>query len=244
MNTRSLRLAMWSGPRNISTAMMRSWGNRADTFVSDEPLYAHYLAHTRKPHPGADEIIARYETDWRQVVAQLTGPIPGGKTIWFQKHMTHHLLPHLELDWIDRLTNCFLIRDPREMLISLLRVFPEANLADTGLRQQVCLFERVRAATGKTPPVLDSRDVLRNPRGELSKLCAAAGVELTEAMLHWPAGRRETDGIWAKHWYGRVEQTTGFEPPLSRDDPVPEARKDLLKECEELYRTLYQHRLK
>ncbi len=115
MNTRSLRLAMWSGPRNISTAMMRSWGNRADTFVSDEPLYAHYLAHTRKPHPGADEIIARYETDWRQVVAQLTGPIPGGKTIWFQKHMTHHLLPHLELDWIDRLTNCFLIRDPREI---------------------------------------------------------------------------------------------------------------------------------
>ncbi len=244
MNTRSLRLAMWSGPRNISTAMMRSWGNRADTFVSDEPLYAHYLAHTRKAHPGADEIIARYETDWRQVVAQLTGPIPGGKTIWFQKHMTHHLLPHLELDWIDRLTNCFLIRDPREMLISLLRVFPEANLADTGLRQQVSLFERVRAAGGKTPPVLDSRDVLRNPRGELSKLCAAVGVELTEAMLHWPAGRRETDGIWAKHWYGRVEQTTGFEPPLFRDDPVPEERKELLKECEDLYRTLHQHRLK
>jgi hypothetical protein len=244
MNTRSLRLAMWSGPRNISTAMMRSWGNRADTFVSDEPLYAHYLAHTRKAHPGADEIIACGETDWRQVVAQLTGPIPGGKTIWFQKHMTHHLLPHLELDWIDRLTNCFLIRDPREMLTSLLRVFPEANLADTGLRQQVSLFERVRAATGKTPPVLDSRDVLRNPRGELSKLCATVGVELTEAMLHWPAGRRHTDGIWAKHWYGRVEQTTGFEPPLSRDDPVPEERKELLKECEELYRTLYQHRLK
>ena len=244
MHTRSLRLAMWSGPRNISTAMMRSWGNRADTFVSDEPLYAHYLAHTRKPHPGADEIIARYETDWRRVVAQLTGPIPGGKTIWFQKHMTHHLLPHLELDWIDRLTNCFLIRDPREMLTSLLRVFPEANLADTGLRQQVSLFERVRAATGKTPPVLDARDVLGNPRFELSKLCAAVGVELTEAMLHWPPGRRDTDGIWAKHWYGRVEQTTGFEPPLSRDDPVPEDRKELLKECEELYRTLHQHRLK
>ena len=158
MKAASKRIAMWSGPRNISTALMRSWGSRPDSFVTDEPLYAHYLNETHAPHPGADEVIAHGETDWRKVVAYLTGPIPGGKSIWFQKHMSHHLLPHLELAWLDDVINCFLIRDPRAMLTSLIAVTPHPQLPDTGLPQQVQLFERMRQRTGETPPVIDSRD--------------------------------------------------------------------------------------
>jgi hypothetical protein len=239
----SIRIAMWSGPRNISTAMMRAWGNRPDTFVSDEPFYAHYLEQTHAPHPGADEVIAHGETDWRKVVAHITGPIPLGKGIWFQKQMSHHLLPHIEMDWLDQLCNCFLIREPGAMLASLAKVTPNPNLPDTGLPQQVQLFDSVKRRTGKTPPVVDSRDVLENPRGLLSRLCAAVGVEFADSMLHWPPGPRETDGVWAKHWYAAVEKTTGFQPPREKNEPLPPRFNGLLQECEALYRQLYQDRL-
>src|SRR5437868_11779478 len=138
------RIAMWSGPRNISTALMRSWGNRPDTFVADEPLYAHYLKTTGLPHPGAAEVIASQEADWRKVAAWLTGPVPEGKRIWYQKHMAHHLLPDIDGEWLAALTHCFLIRNPEDMLPSLLRFLPGAGLRDTGLPQQIALFERVR----------------------------------------------------------------------------------------------------
>ena len=243
MNLNPLRLAMWSGPRNISTAMMRAWENRPDTFVTDEPLYAHYLKESRAPHPGADQVIAHYENDWRKVVAWLTGPVPDGKAIWFQKHMSHHLLPNLELDWLDRLTNCFLIREPREMLTSLIAITPNPSLPDTGLPQQVKLFERGRAKTGTTPPVVDSRDLQDNPRSVLAKLCVAVGVEFTDAMLHWPPGPRATDGIWARHWYASVEKTTTFQPYKPKDVEVPPQFTGLLKDCEALYAQLHPHRI-
>src|SRR4051812_20432340 len=146
---------MWSGPRNISTAMLRSWGNRPDTFVCDEPLYAHYLLRTGAPHPGAEEVIRWHETDWRQVVAWLTGDVPGGKAIFYQKHMTHHLLPEIDRGWLDRVRNAFLLRAPRAVLTSLARVLPEPRLEDTGLPQQLELFELVRRRTGRVPPVVD-----------------------------------------------------------------------------------------
>ena len=237
------RIAMWSGPRNISTAMMRAWENRPDTFVTDEPLYAHYLKETGAPHPDADEVIAAGETDWRKVVAFLTGPIPEGKSVWFQKQMSHHLLPHIELEWVERLTNGFLIREPREMLASLIAVTPQPKLSDTGLPQQVKLFEWLRKRTGKTPPVVDARDVLENPADLLTKLCAAVGVEFTDAMLSWPPGTRKTDGVWAKHWYAIVEQTTGFGRYQPKAKPVPAAFSGLLEECETLYQKLHAHRL-
>ncbi len=237
------RIAMWSGPRNISTAMMRAWENRPDTFVTDEPLYAHYLKETGAPHPGAAEVIAAGETDWRKMVAFLTGPIPEGKSVWFQKQMSHHLLPHIELDWVEKLTNGFLIREPREMLTSLIAVTPRPKLHDTGLPQQVKLFEWLQARTGKTPPVVDARDVLENPRGLLTKLCAASGVEFTGAMLSWPPGPRKTDGVWARHWYASVEQTTGFGHYQPKAKPVPAAFRGLLEECETLYQKLHAHRL-
>ena len=238
-----MRIAMWSGPRNISTALMRSWGNRPDTVVCDEPLYAHYLLRTGIRHPGAEEVVRCHEPDWREVVAWLTGPLPEGKAVFYQKHMAHHLLPEIERDWLAALTHCFLIRDPREMLPSLARIFPEAGLPDTGLPQQVELFEAERASTGAVPPVLDARDVLQDPRGVLGRLCKVLGVPFTEAMLSWPPGGRDTDGVWAKHWYGAVEETTGFQPYLPKREPLLPELNELYFQCLPLYRRLYVHRL-
>ncbi len=241
-----LYLAMWSGPRNISTALMRSWDSRADTVVIDEPLYAHYLTHSpyRDQHPGADEVIAAYETDWRTVAQMLTSTIPAGKAIFYQKHMTHHLLPQIDLAWTDALTNCFLIREPSAMLISLDQVIPDPELDQTGLTQQWALFERARQRTGTTPPVIDAADVLQNPRRTLSLLCDAVGVPFDEAMLAWAAGKRATDGVWAKYWYATVEQSTGFAPYQPRSEPIPERLRARWDACNALYQRLYQHRLR
>lgn len=238
-----LRLAMWSGPRNISTAMMRSWGNRSDTVVSDEPLYAHYLKQTGLDHPGREEVIACHETDWRKVVNWLTGPIPDGKSVFYQKHMSHHLLPDVDRGWLDNLTHCFLIRDPREMLTSLLEHLPQPRLEDTGLSQQVELVRHVRQITGRNPPIIDARDVLESPRQVIELLCHAVGVRFDEAMLAWPAGRRPTDGVWAKYWYDAVERSTGFQPYRPKHEPVPPAFQPLLDQCMDCYRELHARRL-
>lgn len=238
-----MRIAMWSGPRNISTAMMRSWGNRADTVVCDEPLYAHYLAATGIEHPGRGEIVAHHETDWRKVVASLTGPIPRGKSIHYQKHMSHHLLPEIDRVWLGQLTHGFLIRDPREMLTSLVKNLPQPTLADTGLPQQVELVTWVRQRTGLVPPIVDARDVLEHPRRMLDLLCAALGVEFDENMLHWPAGRRDTDGIWAKHWYDAVEKSTGFGPYAPKSEVVSRELQPLLEACLDGYERLHTLRI-
>lgn len=244
--TGPVRIAMWSGPRNISTAMMRAWGNRPDACVSDEPLYAHYLTETGLPHPGAAEVIAAYETDWRKVAAWLTGPLPeAGKAVWYQKHMAHHLLPSIDRGWVfgGALAHAFLIRDPAEMLASLVQVTPRPTLADTGLPQQVEIFEAVRERTGRTPPVLDAKDALTNPRAMLGALCAAVGVPFDEAMLSWPPGRRATDGVWAKHWYAAVERSTRFEPYRPKAAPLSDELRALHRECMPHYEHLYRHRL-
>src|SRR5947207_3119018 len=177
-----IRVSMWSGPRNISTAMMRAWGNRADTFVVDEPLYVHYLKATGKNHPGAQEIIAAGETDWRKVVSHVTKePLPSGKRIFFQKHMTHHLLPEMDREWIVDLTNCFLIRDPHEVILSYIKKNPDPALEDLGFVQQCDIFELVRQQTNSNPPVVDARDVLENPERMLRLLCDAVGVDFDRA---------------------------------------------------------------
>jgi hypothetical protein len=238
-----LRLAMWSGPRNVSTALMRSWGNRSDTFVCDEPFYAHYLLRTGAPHPGAEEVISSQENDWRKVAAWLTGPVPEGKRIFYQKHMAHHLLLDMGRDWLDGLTHCFLIRDPREMLLSIDKVLPALSLKDTGLPQQVEVFEQVRKRTGRVPPVIDARDLLSDPRGMLARLCGSLEVDFQEAMLSWPPGRRATDGVWARHWYGAVEGSTGFKPYRAREEPLPEELRELLELSRPYYEALHLHRL-
>jgi Sulfotransferase domain len=238
-----LRIAMWSGPRNISTAMMRSWGNRADTAVVDEPFYAFYLAGTGKAHPGADEVIASGETDWRKVVASLTNAPPGGRQIFYQKQMTHHLLPEVARDWLASLTNCFLIRDPGEVIVSYMRKNDAPTFEDLGFGQQLETFEWVRTQLGKTPPVIDACDVLQNPERTLRLLCEAIGVEFDPAMLSWPPGLRQTDGVWARHWYGEVAQSTSFQPYEARPIFVPEQLRGIHERCQECYDSLYSHRL-
>lgn len=234
---------MWSGPRNISTAMMRSWENRADTFVCDEPLYAHYLLKTGTPHPGAGEVIGSQENDWRKVVDWLTGFEPPGKTIFYQKHMTHHLLPEIDRGWLDRVSNAFLIREPREVLTSFLKVTGRLTPEDIGFRQQLDIFNWVRKRTGRVPPVLDARDVLENPGRSLKLLCGSLDVDFTERMFSWPPGSRPTDGIWAKHWYDAVVKSTTFQTYKAKTDPVPAHLAGVLQEAEEVYRQLYECRL-
>lgn len=242
--TDALRIAMWSGPRNISTAMMRAWSSRPDTAVTDEPLYAHYLLVTGVQHPGRNEVIAAQETDSRKVTETLVGPAPGGRAIWYQKHMAHHLLPVVGREWLDRLTHAFLIREPDEMLASLLRTYPEAGLADTGLPQQWEIFERVTERLGRAPPVVLSSDVLRDPQAMLTKLCEALGIAFLPAMLSWAPGRRDTDGVWAQHWYAAVEASTGFEPWKPRPVSLPGSQQPLLSECRHWYEKLHRYRLK
>jgi hypothetical protein len=238
---------MWSGPRSISTALMRSWGSRTDTFVHDEPFYAYYLTQTphRDQHPGADEVIAAHKLDWRKVVQSLTGDLPDGKTVDYQKHMAHHLIGELagQTEWISLLRNAFLIREPREMLVSLAKVLPDPQLDQTGLPQQVALFEQVCQNTGTIPPVIDAADVLKDPRRMLSLLCEALDVPFDEAMLSWSVGRRETDGVWAKYWYDAVERSTGFELYQPKQVEAPAHLQPLLEEAEALYQSLSSYRL-
>ena len=236
---------MWSGPRNISTAMMRSWGNRPDTFVCDEPFYAHYLHATGRAHPGAEEVIATGETDWRKVIETLTGEVPGGKRIFYQKQMTHHLLPEIDRGWLGAVTNCFLIRDPREVIVSYIKKNNDPALEDIGFVQQAEVFDWVRAHTGAIPAVIDARDVLDDPGKILRLLCDAVGVEFADAMLSWAPGLRETDGIWAKHWYGEVATSISFrKPSQQKGEAVPTRLQDVHDRCREYYDQLYVHRLR
>jgi hypothetical protein len=244
-NGEPVRIAMWSGPRNISTAMMRAWGNRLDTFVCDEPFYAYYLKVTGREHPGAAEVIARGETDWRKVISQLMGPVPGARRVFFQKQMTHHLLPEVDRSWLGAMTNCFLIRDPAEVILSYIRKNDDPALEDIGFVQQAEIFDWVRAHTGSIPPVIDAGDVLENPEKALRLLCAAIGVEFTTAMLSWPPGLRATDGVWAKHWYQEVATSSEFRKAPPRElEPVPERLREVCERARECYARLHQHRLR
>jgi hypothetical protein len=241
-----LRIAMWSGPRNLSTAMMRSFSSRDDAAVLDEPFYAHYLRETGIAHPGRQVVIAAYENDWRKVVDFITGPVPDGKRIWYQKHMAHHMLPHIDGQRLiddGALTHAFLIRDPAEVITSYMKVHGQMTLAETGLPYQLDLFERVRRATGKTPPVIDARDVQLDPKRSLSRLCVALAIEFTEKMLNWPAGPHPADGNWAPYWYASVYQSTGFGAYHAKNEPVPPSLEPMYRQARGLYEQLAQHRL-
>lgn len=238
-----LRIAMWSGPRNISTALMRSWGNRHDTAVVDEPFYAYYLKQTRVDHPGAAEVIAHGETDWRKIVAALTAETSRGKSIYYQKQMSHHLLPQIPRDWLALVTNCFLIRDPSEVIASYVKKNGEPTLPDLGFVQQAEIFDWVCDYLGAVPPVIDAADVSREPRKTLELLCKSLGLAFDEAMLSWPPGLRESDGIWARHWYHEVADSTSFRKHEPRNNEVPGRLRAVHNQCRAVYERLHQHRL-
>lgn len=243
MTNQSLRLAVWSGPRNISTALMRSWGSRPDTIVMDEPFYAHYLLKVDTDHPGRDEVIAQHETNVQKVISALLAPLPEGKSIFYQKHMNKHSLPGMDMSWTQQVTNCFLIREPKEMITSFMKVVPNLSLEEFGLLEQVELFKQLHQTTGQYPIVVDSKEILMNPRKVLSRWCEALGIPFMEEMLSWEPGIRDTDGIWAKYWYSNVAKSTGFAPYQPKNEEVPSQWLDLLKQCEELYDMLYPYRI-
>lgn len=239
----TVRIAMWSGPRNISTAMMRSWENRSDCSVVDEPFYACYLHETGLNHPCRDEILAAQSTSREAVIRQLTQGEPGSG-IYYQKHMTHHMPRGMDMGWCADMVHCFLIRNPREVIVSYLEKMPRLSEDDIGIVRQAELFDEITAIQGLPPLVVDSADVLRDPAAVLEKLCAGLGVPwLPDAMLSWPPGRRESDGVWAPHWYQNVESSTGFGKHRHRDPQVPAQHEALAKRMQSYYLRLAEHRL-
>lgn len=224
--------------------MMRSWENRADTAVVDEPFYAFYLKATCKKHPGSQAIIAQYDTNVQRVIHNLTGPVPGGHRVYYQKQMTHHLLPAIGRDWLGQVTNCFLIRDPAQVIHSYLKKKDEdVTLEDLGFVQQLEIFDWVKTQTGSIPPVIDAKDVLQDPERALRLLCSAVGIEFDTAMLSWPSGLRETDGIWGKYWYEEVARSTSFQPYREKPAEVPAEFREIHDRCRECYEQLYRYRL-
>ncbi len=239
-----VRIAMWSGPRNISTALMRSFGARSDTAVVDEPFYAAYLAGSGSLHPMRDEVLASQPSDWRLVVAALLGPVPGGKPIFYQKLMTHHMLDDFGREWMGSMRNAFLIRDPTAVLASYLKKRTHIELSDIGIVQQRELFEREADRLGAAPPVIEGTDVLANPGRTLQRLCEALNISYTSAMLSWAPGRRDTDGVWAPAWYESVERTTGFEAPAAQAAlKLPAELGRIAELAQPHYRVLAAHRL-
>lgn len=234
---------MWSGPRNLSTAMMRSFGSRADTFVSDEPFYGAFLKDSGADHPMRDEVIAAMDCDWRSVMSTLAGPVPGGRAIWYQKQMWHHMVGPVGYNDFAGFTHAFLIRAPERMIASYLRKREAAAFEDFGLERQAEFFEREADRLGKAPPVVDAGDVLDNPAGTLAALCAALGLAWDPAMLAWAPGPRETDGPWAPHWYAAVEASKGFGPPEQESVDLPDDAQRLADRCRPFYERLAAHKI-
>lgn len=205
-----MRIAMWSGPRNLSTALMYAFAARGDCAVWDEPFYAAYLRATGIAHPMRDAIIAAHDPDPARVAASCIGPIPQGQRLFYQKHMTLHMIPDFDRGFMRDLTNVFLIRHPARVVASYAQKRESPTLADIGFVQQAELFDEVAGWMGHAPLVIDSADIRADPRGALGRLCAALGIPFTEAMLTWPAGPKSFDGVWAPHWYNAVHASTGF----------------------------------
>ena len=239
----TIRIAMWSGPRNLSTALMRSFGSRADTYVSDEPFYGAFLKTSGADHPMRDEVIAAMECDWRTVMEGLRGPAPSGSPVWYQKHMWHHMAGPVGHDDFAGFTHAFLIREPERMIASYLRKRETAAFENFGLDRQADFFEREADRLGYAPPVIDANDVLTSPEGMLTKLCAALGIAWNPAMLSWAPGRRDTDGPWAPHWYAAVEASTGFGPPDHDPVELPDDARSLAERCRPYYERLATHKL-
>jgi hypothetical protein len=231
----TLRINMWSGPRNVSTALLYSFAQRSDTRVLDEPLYGHYLRVSGAEHPGKQEVIDAMISDGEQVVREvILGPCD--RPVLFMKQMAHHLV-EIDQGFLAQTTNVLLIRDPEQMLPSLAQNLAKPSLRDTGLAMQAELYQRL-VALGQQPAVLDAKQLLLDPRGVLSRLCVHLGIPFTEAMLHWQPGPRPEDGIWARYWYQNVHQSTGFEPYREKNEPFPPYLLPLLEECAPHYALL------
>ena len=239
------RIAMWSGPRNISSALMRSFENRSDTWVCDEPFYGFYLKASEAQHPGREEIIDSMLCDYRSVIEMLTNGINDLFTINYQKHMTHHLLSEIDREWLSNLKNCFLIRDPVSVISSYAKVRTDFSFEDLGMQQQLDLFHLCTDQFGEIPPVIDAKRCLEDPRTVLKKLCERLDISFSLKMLEWPIGPRASDGVWAKYWYQDLNKTTHFSLRHGgSDDPkVEKGYSELLGNALEIYNELLEYAL-
>ena len=236
-------IAMWSGPRNISTALMRSFGNRPDTSVIDEPFYGYYLKKTNSNHPYSSKIINLYETKYNKIVNQLTGPIPSNKPIWYQKHMAHHILPKDDLNWIKKINNCILIRHPNDVILSYINKFQLESSYQLGYKQQDDLYNYLKLHN-ISPIVIESNDLVCNPEIILNKLCNKLSIRFYKEMLFWPKGPRKTDGIWGKYWYDNVNCSQKFNLFVKQKQPVPELYRKIYSQSLHIYNRLFEFRLK
>jgi len=223
---------------------MRAWENRDDCVVWDEPLYGYYLDATGIQHPGAAEVIADQGIDANAIIARCIGDIPDDKKIFYQKHMTLHLLPELDRSWLSSLVNCFLIREPEAVIASYAAVRNDATLEDIGFIQQAELFDQVLHIIGEVPLVIDSREFLLDPRGMLEAACDRLKIEFVPAMLNWPKGARDSDGVWARHWYDSVWNSTGFAAYREKDYQLSTKDARISLQARPYYEELFQHRLR
>jgi len=243
MTENCLRIAMWSGPRNMSTTMMRSFGARADTVCVDEPFYAAYLQLTGLRHPMSDEIFAAQSSNPAEVAADMIScPDPQAR-VFYQKHMTHHMVPEVPRAWMQACRNVFLIRHPARVIPSYARKMETVSLEAIGFPQQLSLFEEAARLEGRTPVVVDSTDILRDPQGMMRTLCDALDLAWTDDMLTWSAGRKPEDGAWALHWYDAVWRSTGFGPAPGPRPAITPDLQNIYDEALEIYDHLAEHRL-
>lgn len=239
----TIHIAMWSGPRNLSTAMMRSFSSRRDTLVSDEPFYGAYLRETGDPQPMADAVMASMDCDWHSVAHSLAQSPPDGSAIWYQKHMSHHMEGPVSIADFPRHRHAFLIRDPRRVAASYANKRTAIRPEHLGTARQRAYFERIAERVGTPPPVIDSADVLADPAKVLSRLCEGLGIEWDPAMLAWDKGPHRSDGVWQSHWYDAVNASTGFGPAPG---PLPELTDDyaaVAAACMADYEALARHRI-
>ena len=230
-----MNIYMWSGPRNLSTALMRSFENREDTEVWDEPLYAYYLKETKKNHPLAKDIINTYETNINKLILKITKK--NNKKNIYQKHMSHHILSKTPIDWIIKGINCFLIRNPKDVIQSYIKKNQLYNIDDIGFTMQIKLFNLIKE-TGIKPIIINAEDLSLNPRKVLVKLCENLHIPFSENMLNWPKGKRNTDGIWEKIWYQNVQSSTKFEKLKINKNNIPNKYQNIYVECMDIYKKL------
>lgn len=243
-NQATTRIAMWSGPRNLSTAMMRAWENRTDTAVVDEPFYACFLTHSGIRHPMQEEVLASQPNDWRAVIEQnLCCDLAAGQCIQYQKHMTHHMIAEIDQDWFASVKHAFLIRHPADVVSSYSEKRESVTAADIGFAKQKVLYD-LAVRMGDTPPIIDAADVLKNPRHCLSQLCEQLQLEFDDNMLQWPAGPRDSDGAWAPHWYHNVEKSTGFAPFKKKEVSLSQQEQAVVDECLPYYQAMHEQRIR
>ena len=228
-------IACWSGPRNISTALMRSWSSRDDTFVIDEPFYAYYLSKTQLKHPMFNEIINHYSCNYNEIVKNLLGKIPDDKKIYYQKHMAHHLIDLNKIDWIKKCENCFLIRHPKEVIHSYTAKNNLNSIEELGYPQQYAIIQLLKKAN-KSFVVIESSELLDNPRITLMNWCKKIDIKFNRSMLNWEKGNHENDGIWWKHWYDNVIKSTSFQKNSKKDITIENKYDSIYNESMNYYR--------